>query len=74
MILPGDLLKIHVVFKSIKGGIFTEKWELITQPSLLNAASLVLTLRGVAIQEDKHKKNRAAIEVNIKRNSKKLYF
>ena len=64
MILPGDLLKIHVVFKSIKGGIFTEKWELITQPNLLNAASLVLTLRGVAIQEDKYKKNRAAIEVN----------
>lgn len=46
----------------MRGGIFTEKWEFITNPTLLSSASLVLTLRGVAIQEDKHKKNRAAIE------------
>jgi len=60
--LPGDFLKLHIVFKSARGGIFTEKWEFITNPSLLSSASLVLTLRGVAIQEDKHKKNRLAIE------------
>lgn len=61
--MPGDLLKLHIVFKSTKGGIFTEKWEFITQPKLLSGASLVLTLRGVAIQEDKYKKIRASIEV-----------
>lgn len=61
--MPGDLLKLHIVFKSMKGGIFTEKWEFITQPKLLSGASLILTLRGVAIQEDKYKKIRASIEV-----------
>ena len=64
--MPGDLLKIHVVFKSIKGGIFTEKWEFCTQPKLLSGASLILTLRGVAIQEDKYKKTRELIEVSLK--------
>lgn len=63
--MPGDLLKLHIVFKSMKGGIFTEKWEFITQPKLLSGASLILTLRGVAIQEDKYKKIRASIEVKI---------
>ncbi len=62
VILPGELLKLHIVFKSLKGGIFTEKWQFITRPSVLNSASLILTLRGVAVQEDKHKKSRAAIE------------
>jgi hypothetical protein len=61
--MPGDLLKLHICFKSEKGGIFTEKWEFVTEPKLLSGASLVLTLRGVAIQEDKHKKTRALIEV-----------
>ncbi len=63
MILPGDLLKLHIVFKSLKGGIYTEKWEFITHPPMLSGASLVLTLRGVAIQEDKFKKRRISIEV-----------
>lgn len=54
---------MHIVFKSNKGGIFTEKWEFVTHPKLLSSASLVLTLRGVAIQEDKFKKSRISIEV-----------
>lgn len=68
--MPGDSLKMHIVFKSNIGGIFTEKWEFVTHPRLLSAASLVLTLRGVAVQEDKFKKNRILIEV-IQKNSKK---
>lgn len=63
VILPGDALKLHIVFKSKKGGIFTEKWEFITRPCLLSGASLVLTLRGVALQEDKFKKRRISLEV-----------
>lgn len=66
VILPGDRLKLHVVFKSIKGGIFTEKWEFVTRPQLLSGASLILTLRGVAVQEDKYKRTRASIEVSGK--------
>ena len=80
--MPGNLLKLHIVFKSIKGGIFSEKWEFVTQPRLLNSASLVLTLRGVAIQEDRYKKTRASIEVLFKNpllgiwknSNKKSYF
>ncbi len=49
----------------MKGGVFTEKWEFITQPKLLSGASLILTLRGIAIQEDKFRKDRAFIEVNF---------
>ena len=63
VILPGDLLKLHIVFKSLKGGIYSEKWEFNSYPQLLSGASLILTLRGVAIQEDKFKKSRASIEV-----------
>jgi hypothetical protein len=62
VILPGDVLKLHIVFKSVKGGIYTEKWEFFTRPTLLGGASLVLTLRGVAMEEDKFKKSRALIE------------
>jgi hypothetical protein len=57
--------KVHVVFKSKKGGIYSEKWEFISQPQLLGGASLILTLRGIAIQEDKYKKTRVQIEVQV---------
>lgn len=40
-----------------------EKWEFLTQPKLLSGASLILTLRGIAVQEDKYRKDRAFIEV-----------
>jgi hypothetical protein len=63
VILPGDVQKVHVVFKSKKGGIYSEKWEFIAHPQLLGGASLILTLRGIAIQEDKYKKTRVQIEV-----------
>jgi hypothetical protein len=68
VILPGDSLKINFVFKSVKGGVFTEKWEFLTQPKLLSGASLILTLRGIAVQEDKYRKDRAFIEVFIINN------
>lgn len=58
-------MKVNFVFKSPKGGVFTEKWEFLTQPRLLSGASLILTLRGIAIQEDRYKKTRAFIEVII---------
>jgi hypothetical protein len=63
--MPGDLLKLNFVFKSDKGGVYTEKWEFLTRPKLLSGASLILTLRGIAVQEDKYRKIRAGIEVSI---------
>ncbi|RNA42556.1 MYCBP-associated -like isoform X4 [Brachionus plicatilis] len=68
VIMPGDSLKMHIVFKSNIGGIFTERWEFVTHPRLLSAASLVLTLRGVAVQEDKFKKNRILLEENYRKD------
>ena len=61
--MPGDLLKLHIVFKSTTGGIYTEKWQFVTHPTMLSGAMLLLTLRGVAIQEDKFQKRRISIEV-----------
>ncbi len=61
--MPGDWLKLNFVFKSDRGGVFTEKWEFLTRPKMLSGASLILTLRGIAIQEDKYRKIRVDIEV-----------
>ena len=63
--MPGDLLKLHIVFKSTTGGIYTEKWQFVTHPTMLSGAMLLLTLRGVAIQEDKYQKRRISIERNL---------
>lgn len=71
-ILPGDMLKVNFIFKSQKGGLFTEKWEFLTSPKLLSGASLILTLRGIAIQEDKFKKTRNMIEQKLLDNEAEL--
>ena len=49
VILPGDTMNFPFVFKSRNAGIFTETWELITNPVLCGGAPLKITLRGNAI-------------------------
>ena len=44
--------------------MFTEQWLLETRPVLCGGASLALTLRGVALQEDKYEKQREELEVS----------
>ncbi len=63
MILPGDSMKFPFVFKSPNAGVFSEQWQFVTHPVLCGGAALVVTLRGVAIQQDKYKKQRNEIEV-----------
>jgi hypothetical protein len=64
VILPGETVKIPFVFKSPNAGVFTEQWEFETRPVVCGGASLVVTLRGVAMQQDKFKKQRTELEVN----------
>ena len=63
VLLPGESLKFPFVFKSPNAGIFSETWQLDTRPTLCGGASLQVTLRGVALQEDKNKRQRNEIEV-----------
>ena len=62
--LPGETLRFPFVFKSECAGVFTEQWLLETRPVLCGGASLALTLRGVALQEDKYEKQREELEVS----------
>lgn len=63
MLLPGDKLQFPFIFKSPNPGIFSETWQLDTKPTLCGGAALQVTLRGIALQEDKTKKQRNEIEV-----------
>lgn len=65
VILPGDTVKFPFVFKSPNAGVFTEQWEFQTHPVVCNGAALVVTLRGVALQEDKFKKQRSDLEKEL---------
>ncbi|XP_070535835.1 MYCBP-associated protein-like [Ptychodera flava] len=62
VLLPGDGLKFPFVFKSPNAGIFSETWQLVTRPALNGGCALQVTLRAVALQEDKNLKLRNEIE------------
>ncbi|XP_057187953.1 MYCBP-associated protein [Triplophysa rosa] len=65
VILPASTKHITVVFKSTSAGIMTEVWQLNTHPVLMGGASLQVTLRGVAIDQDKTAHQRAALERDL---------
>ena len=56
-------MKFPFVFKSPNAGVFSEQWHFETKPVLCGGASLLVTLRGVALQKDKFKNQRTEIEV-----------
>ncbi|KAK2186936.1 hypothetical protein NP493_182g04011 [Ridgeia piscesae] len=62
VILPGDVLKFPFVFKSPNAGVFSEQWHFQTQPMLNAGSPLLVTLRGVALQEDKYANQRSSLE------------
>lgn len=68
VILPGETVRVPFVFKSPNAGVFTEQWFFETRPALCGGAALVVTLRGIAIQEDKFKVERQLLEVCTKLN------
>ena len=51
MLKPGESKSFTFSFKSAKVGMFTEEWELLTDP-LLTQPLNVVTLTGIATQED----------------------
>ena len=61
-------MKFPFVFKSPNAGVFTEQWQFQTKPVVCGGATLVVTLRGVAIQQDKFKKQRNELEVTNNAN------
>ncbi|XP_044046052.1 MYCBP-associated protein isoform X2 [Siniperca chuatsi] len=63
VILPGDTQRMEFIFKSEEPGIKTELWQLNTHPVLLRGASMQVTLRGVALFQDKTADQRLFIEV-----------
>ncbi|KAL5019985.1 hypothetical protein ScPMuIL_002877 [Solemya velum] len=66
VILPGETMKFPFVFKSPNAGVFTEQWEFETRPVVCGGAALVVTLRGIAIQEDKYRQERQELERDLK--------
>lgn len=63
VILPGDTMCFPFVFKSQKAGVFREQWTFQTCPTLMGGAKLIVTLRGVALQEDKFSQQRDELEM-----------
>lgn len=65
VILPGDTLLFPFVFKSEKAGVFTEQWQFETHPAVAGGATLVVSLRGIAVKEDMFRKQRELLEVSV---------
>ncbi|XP_041790122.1 MYCBP-associated protein [Chelmon rostratus] len=67
VILPGETQRMEFIFKSKEPGIKTELWQLNTHPMLLQGASMQVTLRGVALYQDKNADQRLFIEVKLEK-------
>ncbi|XP_035390598.1 MYCBP-associated protein [Electrophorus electricus] len=65
VILPGDTEQVLFTFKNACVGIVCEVWQLHTHPVLLGGASMLITLRGVALYQDKSTEQRAALELEL---------
>ncbi|XP_033725528.1 MYCBP-associated protein-like isoform X2 [Pecten maximus] len=65
VILPGETMKFPFVFKSPSAGVFHEQWRFETRPTLCGGAALIVTLRGIALQEDKFLKEREELERDL---------
>ena len=63
VLLPGDAVKFPFIFKSPNAGIFSEQWEFQTHPVVCGGAKLLVTLRGVALKQDKYEVERTELEV-----------
>ena len=57
-------MKFPFVFKSPNPGVFQEQWEFQTRPTVCGGATLLVTLRGVSLMEDKYKQQRTELEVS----------
>uniref|UniRef100_A0A3B4XWL1 Mycbp associated protein n=1 Tax=Seriola lalandi dorsalis TaxID=1841481 RepID=A0A3B4XWL1_SERLL len=67
VILPGETQLLEFIFKSEKPGIKTELWQLNTHPMLLQGASMQVTLKGVALYQDKTADQRLFVETKLEK-------
>ncbi|KAJ3026752.1 UNVERIFIED_CONTAM: hypothetical protein HDU68_005140 [Siphonaria sp. JEL0065] len=67
VILPGTAFDFPIIFKSGSPGIFTEIWELVTNPSVSSEVVTTVTLQGFALEEDTNKVKRGKIEALLDR-------
>ncbi|KAJ8362962.1 hypothetical protein SKAU_G00117930 [Synaphobranchus kaupii] len=65
VILPGETQRVVLIFKSMTAGIVSEVWCLNTHPILLGGATLQVTLRGVALYQDKTAEQREALQKQL---------
>ncbi|PAA71161.1 hypothetical protein BOX15_Mlig018332g1 [Macrostomum lignano] len=68
-LLPGESLHFPFIFKSDKPGLFAEQWQLETTPVVCGGARLVVTLRGIAVQEDATAVQRTELEARLRRQT-----
>ena len=68
VLLPGEVLNFPFLFKSRNAGIFRERWLLATSPLLNQGKPIIITLKGVAWQDDIYRERRDEIEVKKKKN------
>ncbi|XP_029987550.1 MYCBP-associated protein [Sphaeramia orbicularis] len=67
VISPGETQKVEIIFKSEEPGVKTELWQLNTHPLLLQGASIQVTMRGVALYEDKYEEERLLFERRLEK-------
>ncbi|XP_041838293.1 MYCBP-associated protein isoform X2 [Melanotaenia boesemani] len=67
VICPGDTKCVEFIFKSDKPGIKTELWQLNTHPVLLQGASMHVTLKGMALNQDKTAVQRLFLETKLEK-------
>ncbi len=63
---PGQKLKFPFMFKSMYAGIFSEIWLLATGPVLNQGRPFIVTLKGIATQDDIYEEDRDSVEVREK--------
>ncbi|KAJ3242343.1 hypothetical protein HDU81_005096 [Chytriomyces hyalinus] len=62
VLLPGTAFDFPIVFKSGSPGIYTEVWELVTNPGTGPDVPTTLKLQGIALEPDSRKEKRSKIE------------
>lgn len=63
VIHPRETQQVEFIFKSEEQGLWTEIWQLNTNPVLLQGASIQIRLSGVAIKLDKTADQRSFLKV-----------
>ena len=65
IILPGKQILVPFMFKSPNVGIYSQTWQLVTKPVLCGGKPVLITLKGIAFQEDLHQSKRKGIQVIV---------